>query len=239
MEASVRELFERYERLFNRALSGVVDLDEVASLYAPEFIGAAPGGVMTGKNDEYFAQAMALGYANYRNIGMKDMRLREVRIAPIDEFHCLAHVAWTATYSRWDQADVAIEFDVHYFVRHLDEEPKVFGWVTGDEEGVLREHGILGPPEGLRSYKRTASFTEESIPENLLKDHSTKEGTWGLIHVEQGKLRYLVTDERRTPTELILTPEGQPGLVEPTILHRVEPLGPVRFHVEFLRRDDE
>jgi tellurite resistance-related uncharacterized protein len=211
MEASVRELFERYERLFNRALSGVVDLDEVASLYAPEFIGAAPGGVMTGKNDEYFAQAMALGYANYR----------------------------TATYSRWDQADVAIEFDVHYFVRHLDEEPKVFGWVTGDEEGVLREHGILGPPEGLRSYKRTASFTEESIPENLLKDHSTKEGTWGLIHVEQGKLRYLVTDERRTPTELILTPEGQPGLVEPTILHRVEPLGPVRFHVEFLRRDDE
>ncbi|MBO9518322.1 MAG: DUF1971 domain-containing protein [Porphyrobacter sp.] len=150
----------------------------------------------------------------------------------------MAKVSWTATYSRWDEADVALDFDVHYFVQYLDEEPTVFGWVSGDEEALLREHGILGPPEGLRSYKRTPTFTEENIPQNLLKDHSTKEGTWGLIHVEQGKLRYLVTDDRRTPMELILTPEGEPGLVEPTILHRVEPLGPVRFHVEFLQRGD-
>jgi hypothetical protein len=52
MESIVREFFERYERLFNRSLGGEVDLKEVASLYAPEFIAATPAGVMTGKNDE-------------------------------------------------------------------------------------------------------------------------------------------------------------------------------------------
>ncbi len=41
-ETSVRALFDRYETLFNLGLGGDVDLDAIASLYAPEFIGAAP-----------------------------------------------------------------------------------------------------------------------------------------------------------------------------------------------------
>ncbi len=143
MEASVRTLFERYERLFNQSLGGDVDLDEVASLYASEFIGAAPAGVRTGKNDEQFKRVMAEGYAHYRAIGTKEMRIRAVRLSPIDEHHCVAHVAWTATYARKDQPDVAIDFDVHYLVQKLDGEPKVFGWVAGDEDALLRKHGII------------------------------------------------------------------------------------------------
>src|SRR5690606_5746946 len=99
METSVRTLFERYERLFNQSLDGDVDLDEVASLYASEFIGAAPAGVRTGKNDEQFKRVMAEGYAHYRATGAKEMRIRAVRLSPIDEDHCVAHVAWTATYA--------------------------------------------------------------------------------------------------------------------------------------------
>jgi tellurite resistance-related uncharacterized protein len=91
-----------------------------------------------------------------------------------------------------------------------------------------------GLPEGLTSYKRTPTFTEASVPAGLLKDHSTKEGTWGLIHVEEGSLRYVVTDARRPRTERLLTSESVPGIVEPTILHHVEIHGAVRFHVEFL-----
>ena len=90
-------------------------------------------------------------------------------------------------------------------------------------------------PEELRPYKRTASFTEATVPAALLNDHSTKDGAWGLIRVEQGQLRYLVTDPRRPSGERLLTPNGEPGVVEPTVLHRVEPIGEVRFHVEFLR----
>ena len=143
MEPDVRRLFERYESFFNRSLAGEVDMNELASLYAPEFIGAAPAGVRAGKNDEQFRQAMAQGYDHYRAIGTKEMRIRKVRLSPIDELHCVAHVAWTATYARKDQPDVAIDFDVYYFVQHLNGEPKVFGWVSGDEQALLRERGII------------------------------------------------------------------------------------------------
>ncbi|HET6536494.1 MAG TPA: DUF1971 domain-containing protein [Sphingopyxis sp.] len=91
------------------------------------------------------------------------------------------------------------------------------------------------PPPGLIGYKRTPDFTETNIPQGLLAEHSTKEGVWGLIHVEAGALRYWITDQRREASEHRLTPQDAPGVVEPTILHRVEALGPVRFHVEFLR----
>jgi hypothetical protein len=98
---------------------------------------------MAGKNDDQLKKVMAQGYAHYRTIGTKEMRIRNVRLSPIDEHHCVTHVAWTATYARQDQADVAIDFDVHYFVQKLDGEPKVFGWVSGDEQALLRKHGII------------------------------------------------------------------------------------------------
>ncbi|MEI4508660.1 DUF1971 domain-containing protein [Sphingopyxis sp. CCNWLW253] len=90
-------------------------------------------------------------------------------------------------------------------------------------------------PVGLTVYKRTPTFTEASVPRGLLADHSAKEGVWGLIRVEEGSLRYVVTDPRRDFAEHILAPGGEPGVVEPTIAHRVEPLGAVHFYVEFLR----
>ena len=88
-------------------------------------------------------------------------------------------------------------------------------------------------PEGLHSVRRTADFTEETVPSALMNDHATKEGSWGLIHVDSGQLRYRVTDPRRAPFETILTPESGPGIVEPTVRHHVEPIAAVRFHVEF------
>lgn len=93
-------------------------------------------------------------------------------------------------------------------------------------------------PDGLEPYKRTPTFTEDTVPAGLLSEHSTKDGVWGLIKVEEGSLRYVVTDPRRAPTQTLLTPEGEFGIVEPTILHRVEPIGAVRFHVQFLRYAD-
>ncbi len=70
------------------------------------------------------------------------MRIRDVRISPIDEHHCVAHVVWTSIYARKGQPDVTIDFDVHYLVQKLDGEPKIFGWVSGDEQEVLKKHGV-------------------------------------------------------------------------------------------------
>jgi hypothetical protein len=143
MEASVRKLFERYERAFNESLGGDTDMREVASLYASRFISATPSGVMTGKNNDHLKEVMAQGYARYRAIGTKEMRIRNLRLAPIDEQHCVAHVEWRATYARNDQPDVVIDFEVHYFVRTADGKSKVFGWVSGDEQALLKKHGII------------------------------------------------------------------------------------------------
>jgi hypothetical protein len=142
MEAQVRKLFERYEQLFRKSLAGDADMDEVTSVYASAFIAASPAGVMVGKNDDQLKQVMEQGYAHYRAIGTKEMRIRDVRISPIDEHHCVAHVAWTSIYARKGQPDVTIDFDVHYLVQKLDGEPKIFGWVSGDEQEVLKKHGV-------------------------------------------------------------------------------------------------
>ncbi|WP_305292072.1 hypothetical protein [Paracoccus wurundjeri] len=81
MEIEVRKLFERYERFFNRALYGEVDMEELTSLYSSEFIGAAPAGVRTGKNGDQFKKVMAQGYDHYRATGAKEMRIRSIRLS--------------------------------------------------------------------------------------------------------------------------------------------------------------
>lgn len=86
-------------------------------------------------------------------------------------------------------------------------------------------------PAGLQPYNRTALFTEKTIPAGLARHHSTKAGVWGLIRVIEGRLRYRILEP---PVESILDPE-HPGIVQPTQLHEVAALGPVRFFVEFYR----
>lgn len=91
-------------------------------------------------------------------------------------------------------------------------------------------------PVDVAPYKRTPEFTEASVPAGLLKTHSTKEGVWSLVHVREGELIYRVTDPRRPRREVVLDPRSPPGVVEPTVLHEVEPRGTVRFFVEFYRK---
>lgn len=90
-------------------------------------------------------------------------------------------------------------------------------------------------PSDVRPYRRTDVFTEATTPQALRRAHNTKAGVWGLIHVLEGRLAYRITDPRRPPEALELTPQTPPGVVEPTMLHEVEPLGAVRFYVEFHR----
>lgn len=87
-------------------------------------------------------------------------------------------------------------------------------------------------PAGHTPYKRTREFDELSIPDGLRKDHATKAGVWGVIHVLAGRLRYVV--EPPLPGERLLVP-GVVGIVVPEVLHRVVPEGAVRFFVEFHR----
>jgi tellurite methyltransferase len=90
-------------------------------------------------------------------------------------------------------------------------------------------------PAGFVAYKRTPTFTEASVPAGLRAAHTTKAGVWAKIHVEAGCLRYRV--ESPALAAQTLTPETV-GVVIAERPHRVELVGPVRFYVEFYRREE-
>jgi tellurite resistance-related uncharacterized protein len=89
----------------------------------------------------------------------------------------------------------------------------------------------LLPPDAV-AYSRSPEFSESSIPENLRRRHTTKPGVWARIVVLEGSLRYRILEP--AVAEVVLTPDRF-GVVEPTVPHEVEPIGAVRFFVEFLR----
>jgi len=84
-------------------------------------------------------------------------------------------------------------------------------------------------PPGLIAYRRTPVFTEATLPAGLRHRHQTKAGVWGLITVVEGRLRL----NRLAPCSEEMVEPGSPGIVSPEEPHDVEPLGPVRFFVEF------
>ena len=108
-------------------------------------------------------------------------------------------------------------------------------WVTTEAGRALKVGSELdcplcdqiAMPRDAVEYKRTATFTEQTLPAGLRADHRTKAGTWARIVVEEGVLEYHVRGRVHRLTT------GTPGLVEPERAHHVAPLGPVRVHVEF------
>lgn len=88
-------------------------------------------------------------------------------------------------------------------------------------------------PPGLTQYKSTPLFDARTTPPALQGEHSTKSGVWGQIQVRSGRLRYVVTDPARTALSIDLAPGDPRGIIEPTILHRVELIGDVEFQVDF------
>ena len=92
---------------------------------------------------------------------------------------------------------------------------------------------MLDLPKNASAYKQTKLFDASSVPKGLLADHQTKAGTWGVIHVQEGQLAYRIT-EPGFEEDLILGPTNL-GIIAPEHKHHVEPLGPVKFYVEFYR----
>jgi tellurite resistance-related uncharacterized protein len=86
-------------------------------------------------------------------------------------------------------------------------------------------------PPGLTAYRQTPVFDEKTIPAGLLREHRTRAGTWGVITVVEGRLRFRSLDP---PSEAMLSP-GRPGIVAPEQPHEVAPDGSVKFFLEFYR----
>ncbi len=87
-------------------------------------------------------------------------------------------------------------------------------------------------PDGVAPYKDSPVFTPENLPDALKAAHSTKPGTWGLLKVHAGVLRFVLDDAPHT--EVVLT-AGQQVLIEPEVRHHVAFELPGSFQITFCR----
>jgi len=86
-------------------------------------------------------------------------------------------------------------------------------------------------PEGASVYRSTDEFDEHTLPAGLRRAHTTRRGVWGRVEVSAGRLRFVMPS---LGVDAILG-AGESTIIPPEIEHHVEPLGPVRFRVAFLR----
>jgi hemoglobin len=87
-------------------------------------------------------------------------------------------------------------------------------------------------PPGFAAYGRSPDFTPDNLPEKLKAAHSTKAGTWGLLHVLEGKVVYRLEPPRSGKR---IAAAGESVVIESEVRHRVAFVEPGRFYVEFYR----
>ena len=136
--------FRKYEDRFNQGLAGKPDVEGTAAAFAESFIESSPVGVNAGKNGTEFRKAIPKGIEFYKSIGTQSMKIKALAVTLIDDFHVMAKVHWDSRYQQQDR-DVSIEFAVVYFLRYFDDVLKIFAYVTGDEQKLLEEHGLVSP----------------------------------------------------------------------------------------------
>jgi tellurite methyltransferase len=89
-------------------------------------------------------------------------------------------------------------------------------------------------PAGLRMVRSTPEWDEHTIPPALRRSHRVAAGTWGRIVVAHGQLRFSAATDPPLRT-VVETGRTQP--IPPDVDHHVQPVGPLRFTIEFLAVD--
>lgn len=78
-------------------------------------------------------------------------------------------------------------------------------------------------------YGASPIFDENSLPDALRNQHSTKDGTWGLLRVLEGTVELVFIDP---PSQRLVTVDS-PAPIPPQAPHFVKLNGPMKMQVEF------
>lgn len=140
--------FKAYAARFNDALSGKqVDVSGTVNAFADCFVEASPAGIHCGKNDQQFRDAIPKGHEFYKQTGMKAMVIEAKDLTILDGLHAMVRVHWRSDHVKRDGAQVSIPFEVIYLLQHQEKGLKIFAYITGDEQKVMKEKGVL-PDQG-------------------------------------------------------------------------------------------
>jgi len=86
-------------------------------------------------------------------------------------------------------------------------------------------------PDGAAAYRTTDEFDEVTLPAGLRRDHNTRPGVWGRAEVLAGRLRFVMP---ALAVDRVIE-AGDHAIIPPELPHHVEPVGPMRMRVVFLR----
>lgn len=140
----IDDFFNQYRDIFNIAIQAdVPDIERAAGLYSECFIGANPSGVQCGRNDQQLRDFLLQGYAFYKDIGITSMEIASKEITILDDFHTMIKIRWKSSFIRMDDSRGSIEFENIYFTQTKENQHKVFAWITGNEQAVLKEYGLM------------------------------------------------------------------------------------------------
>lgn len=90
-----------------------------------------------------------------------------------------------------------------------------------------------GPlPEGAERYRSIGPFDAETLPRGLRAMHHLKSGTWAVVELAKGSLRF-AWDDGLGGTEDLLAPASI--VVPPQVIHHVEGGGPFELKIAFYR----
>lgn len=136
--------FNRYEARFNEALAGEEpEIEETANSFTESFIAASPAGVRAGQNNSEFRKSLNEGWMFYKQIGVHSMDILSTQITILDDFHALVKVHWNCSFVRKDKSRGETAFEVFYLVQKKDEDIRIFAYITGDEQQVLKDEGLI------------------------------------------------------------------------------------------------
>ena len=90
---------------------------------------------------------------------------------------------------------------------------------------------MAGASRPAAPYGASPIFDENSLPEKLRNEHSTKDGTWGLLRVLEGEVELVFIDP---PSQRLVTVDD-PAPIPPQSPHFVKLTGPMKMQVEFYR----
>lgn len=144
MEARIRDFFDDHGRTSNDASQDppVVDVEQTAAFFADHFVGSTPQAVFGGANDASFRKAIPQGFAHYRKVGGKQMSISDVNVVPLDDLHASAEIGWDFAYLNRAGKSGNIRFTNFYFLTTAIGSPKIFAYITADEEKAMKDHGL-------------------------------------------------------------------------------------------------
>lgn len=144
--SDVKRFFEAYAKRSNDALQNppVEDVDGTVASFAPYLVESSPQGVMGGANDAEFRKLISQGFAKYREVGGTAMRVTGIKVTELDEVNAMAIVDWEFDYKRkTDGKSGTVGFTNRYFLNLAGAAPKIFAYITPDEQQAMKDHGLI------------------------------------------------------------------------------------------------